>query len=62
MMPRLKSSIIAGFCKLHCKLSLEYNLPHTDKEMHKAFYGKYFAHAQTVCTRPLLGGGGGAWE
>ena len=25
--------------------------------MHEAFYGKYngyFAHAQTVCTRPLL--------
>ena len=41
MLPRLKSSIPAAFCKLHCKLSLEYNLLHTDKEMHKAFYGKY---------------------
>ena len=30
--------------------------------MHEAFYGKYFSHTQTVCTRPLLvgaGGGGG---
>ena len=35
-----------------------------DKEVHEAFTVKiteYFAHAQTVCTRPLLeeeGGGG----
>ena len=26
--------------------------------MHEAFYGKYFVHAQAVCTRPLLGGEG----
>ena len=34
-----------------------------DKEVREAFYGKYiaeyFVHAQTVCTRPLLGGGEG---
>ena len=27
--------------------------------MHKAFSEKYNVHAQAVCTRPLLGGGGG---
>ena len=30
--------------------------------MHEDFYRKYngiFTHAQTVCTRPFLGGGGG---
>ena len=27
--------------------------------MHEAFYGKYFSHTQTVCTRPLLVGAGG---
>ena len=26
--------------------------------MHEAFYEKYFAHAQAVRTRPLLGGEG----
>ena len=64
MMPRLKSSIPAGFCKLHCKLLLEYNLPHTDKEMHKAFYGKY-NRVFCTCTNSVYqasprGGGGGA--
>ena len=28
------------------------------KEVQKACYRKYFAHAQTVCTRHLLGGEG----
>ena len=29
-----------------------------DKEVHKGFYGKYFAHAQTVCTGLYSGGRG----
>ena len=28
------------------------------KEVQKVFHRKYFVHAQTVCTRHLLGGGG----
>ena len=35
-----------------------------DKEVHKAFTEntvEYFAHVQTVCTRPFLRGGG-TWE
>ena len=64
----LKSSIPPQFCKLNSRLessskkalySWLVNLPHTDKEVYKAFYGKIFCAAQTVCTRPLLGGGGG---
>ena len=29
------------------------------KEVHEAFYVKYIAHVQTVCTRLSLGGGKG---
>ena len=66
-----KSSIPAGFFKLNRLWSLvqrklcilgKYNLPHTDKNCTKLFMEnimKYFTHAQTVCTRPLLRGGGG---
>ena len=45
-LPHLKS-IPAGLCKLNRLYSVSqrklcmYNLPHTDKEVHEAFYGKY---------------------
>ena len=47
VLPHLRSSISAGFCKLNRLWGLFQrklcilNLPHTDTEVHKAFYGKY---------------------
>ena len=39
-----------------CRIPLESSANGQGKLVHKAFYGKYFAHAQTVSTRLLLGG------
>ena len=56
ILPHLKNSILAGF--LQVKSSLESISLYSDKKCTK-FLLKYFAHAQTVSTRPLLGGLGG---
>ena len=70
ILPRLKSSIPAGFCKLNRRWSLVqrklcilgyYDLPHTDKKVHEAFYGKYNGIVRACANSVYHHGGGGAW-
>ena len=70
ILPRLKSSIPAGFCKLNRRWSLFQRssvflvsiiFRIRTRKCTKLFTenkAEYFVHTQTVCTRPLLGGEG----
>ena len=69
VLPHLRSSISAGFCKLNRLWGLFQrklcilNLPHTDTEVHKAFYGKYnrmsISHMRKQCAPGLSSRGRG---
>ena len=57
ILPHLKSSIPAGFCKLKCRWSLferklcilgQYHFQHTNKGVHEAFYGNTMEYATST--------------